>query len=300
MELEYDSIIDNYLKTTPPKNYKIEKIKELGKGAAGTVTLSKINNSHTIFAVKQVKRNQYSMNECSALKYLRELLLTRTIPNYFIFAYTSFNEKQFKYIIMEYADKCMDTFITEYNVESEKFFEIFMDVTRAVSYLEDLLFNHGDLWTENVMLKWLPGQEGIDDYNKKFMIKLIDYDASFQENSEINSPNLGAGKEFRTQFLLGYDLNRFFDSILYNYNSYIEHKEANKKKKFIKKHGKKKAIPEYIESDTSDEEYDDDNAVYPEEVITFIETLDPIDPEKVFGHLPRLSAKNVLIKLKDV
>lgn len=267
----------------------VTKHTKLGKGAAGSTYTCSVKNFKDVLAIKQLKRNDYSLNEYEALCFLKDKMLEGKYPPFYVFMYYSYTQGPFRYLVMEYADKCLDTYMTEYDLSTEKYFEIFEKVTYAVKYLEELEFNHGDLWTENVMLKWDLDEVELDipEEDRIINIKLIDYDASYAtpdktEGYNITSPALGAGDDFRTSFILGYDLNRFFDSIYYQYNEFITQKYNNKLKKYLKKNPKarNKPIPEDLElsSDSSDREFDDCNPIFPDEIIDFIESLDPLDP----------------------
>ena len=199
------------------KNYMWINLEKIGSGVTGTTytaySTTKEYNDPVI--LKELERNSYCINEIEALKFLREQMIEGTIPAYFIFMYDYFNSGKYKYIILEKADYNLEEYLVENDFDTKKYLEIFWQIADAVSYLEALNFNHGDLWDENVMISWLPNQDHIPLEKRKFTIKIIDYDSAFKTKSKINHPSYGGASSFRKDFILGYDLNRFFDSLLY-------------------------------------------------------------------------------------
>lgn len=271
----YDMDVYNYIKSVKPKDKKsiLYDLDVLGKGIYGIVYSAYLKSNlefNKQLVVKQVETNQRSNNEIEALKYLRDEMINGTIPNYYVFLYTSFNIDNCKCIVMEKLDINLDDYMTSNNLTTKEYYDIFYNIANSIYYLEKIKFNHGDLWVENIMLNWEPNE-------KKYRVKLIDFDSSFMENNPlISKPNIGGSKKYRKSFILGYDLNRFFDSIIHSYESYISKKTQNKKSKIArlqKKKNKNRVIPSLDIDDTSDEEYDIENVIYPKEIIDFFYTL---------------------------
>jgi len=275
------------------KMYMMCDLDVLGEGAAGvtyTAYVKPVEKFPEQIVLKEQKRTRFCANEITALHYLKDLMIKGELPGYYIFTYGSFTSGSKKYIILEKVDQCIDDYLTCNNLTTKQYFRIFYHIANAVSYLEDLKFNHGDLWIENIMIKWHD--------NGEFTIKLIDYDSAFQENSDINNPSLGGSDYYRDKFILGYDLNRFFDSLIFSYESFIEKKKSFKLKKIEKalkkqKRGKKVVVPNENDYDSVDEEFDAENIIYPQEIIDFMYELKPNEPNN-FDDCPEMSGKSVM------
>jgi preprotein translocase subunit SecE len=187
--------------------------------------------------------------------------------------------------------------MVDYNFNYEWYKKTFYHITNAVALLEKFNFNHGDLWNENVMIKWRPGQEDIPEHKRKFDIKFIDFDSSYMDDSNINNPTLGGGDNYRERFYIGYDLNRYFDALKYTHEKGLKNKVDYRIKK-----AKKLKIPESeLEADSSEEEFDIVNIIYPQKILEFMYSLPTICPEEFEEKYPdgciELSGKNVLNKL---
>lgn len=306
--LNYDPDLYKHVRTIrrDRKCYMMTDLEMLGSGAAGTTYTAYVKPKDQFpepVVLKEQKRNRYCLNEFEALKYLREQMIDGNLPGYYIFMYGCFTSGGQKYIILEMADKCLDTYLIENNVTTEIYLRIFWHIANAVAHLEALKFNHGDLWSENVMMTWKPDQENVPEAEREFDIKIIDYDSAFKANSQIVNPSYGGADKFRDKFILGYDLNRFFDSLIYSYESYVKKKEKHKKAKIAKmrrlrKQGKKVKIPKMNEPDTDDEEFDQDNIIYPQEIVDFMYRLGPSDPN-VFDDCPDMSGKAVMKAVEE-
>ena len=300
--VEYNQELYNHIRgmRRDRKGYMMCELDLLGEGAAGTIYSAYVKPRDKFpdpIALKEQKRNRFCINEFEGLKYLRELMIAKTLPGYYIFMYGCFTSGNQKYIILEKADKCLDDYFADYNITTKTYLQIFWHIANAVEYLEGLEFNHGDLWVENVMLTWLPEQDDILEEEREFHIKIIDYDSAFKSNTQITNPSYGGAGKFRSRFILGYDLNRFFDSLIYSYESYIEKKTKHKKAKITKlkrlrRQGKKVTIPTLEDQDSSDEEFDAENIIYPQEIIDFMYRLGPSGPN-VFDDCPDMSGKVV-------
>lgn len=276
--VEYNRELYNFLrKTKEKKGYLFYDLDVLGEGAAGTTYSASIkpkNGSEDLIVLKEQDRTPYCLNEIEALKYLRIEMLEGRLPGYYIFMYDTFSSGKNRYIVLDYADKCLDDYLVDNDLTSVEFLRVFWHIANAVSKLEERRFNHGDLWSENVMVKWLPDQEDIPERERKFYIKLIDYDSAFKARSEIKRPSYGGAEKFRRKFILGYDMNRFFDSLIYAYNSYLR-----KKAKYVQREGE-------------EGDFDTYNIIYPQEIIDFIHSLKPADPN-VFDDCPNISGEAV-------
>ncbi len=301
-KLEYNQELYEHIRNMrrERKSYMMYDLDVIGQGAAGT-TYSAYVKPKGMFSdpivLKEQKRNRFCLNEFEALRYLREQMTEGNLPGYFIFMYGCFTSGNKKYIILEKADKNLDDYLVDYNINIETYLRIFYHIADAVSYLEALEFNHGDLWSENVMLSWHSAQEDVPEEEKDFNVKIIDFDSAFKPNTQITNPSYGGADKFRKKFILGYDLNRFFDSLIYSYESYVEKKAKHKKNKItrmrkLKKRGKKVPIPSMEEDDKSDQEYDNDNIIYPQEIIDFMYQLNVRDPN-VFDNCPDMSGQSV-------
>ena len=281
------------------KGYIMCDLEVLGEGAAGTTYTAYVNPRDRYpgqIVLKEQKRNRFCANEFEALKYIRQLMLKDELPGYYIFTYGCFTSGGKKYIMLEKADKNLDNFMADNNLSTTQYMYIFYHVAKAVSHLEALNFNHGDLWNENVMVNWRSDCK--DEGSRKFDIKIIDFDSAFKTNSSIKNPSYGGADDYRKKFILGYDLNRFFDSLIYSYESYLEKKSDFKRKKIarakrLQKRGKKVVIPNEDEPDTDDELFDDENIIYPQQIIDFMYCLDPWDPN-VFDDRPEMSGEAVM------
>jgi len=266
------------------QKYMMCDLKVIGDGAAG-ITYSAYLKPRNVYSeklvLKEQRRNSHSMNELEALKFLKQEMLAERLPGYFVFFYGSFTSGNKKYFILEHCDMCLVDYMTMYDLTTQQFLHIFYHIANAVSLLEKYKFNHGDLWVENVMISWKPEQDLPDD-EKDFWIKIIDFDSAFKKELCTN-PSLGGADDYRTDFILGYDLSRFFDSLLYAYDSYIENKLEHKKRKIAKMNKQKKKnkniiVPRLEDEDSSDQAYDEENVIYTPEILEFIRELKPSDP----------------------
>ena len=295
-----DINIINFIKNVPRDKKKtlIGPMKKIGTGAAGKVYVSNLKEYPEYpIVIKQLKNNKHSTNEYEALKFLQHKMINKEFPIYFVLTYGCYSKDNNKYIILEKVDASLEDIMVDNNMPKEWFFKVYAQIATAVSYLEKEHFNHGDLWNDNVMIKWLENSEDIS--KRAFHIKLIDYDSAFKENSEIKNPSLGGGLEYRNSFILGYDLNRYFDAMLYSHNSYI-----SKKNKFLQKESRRNrmSVEEFSKLPATIEElkeFEDENIIFPEEVLQFFNELNPVDVEIVSKktNLVRFSGANILRKL---
>jgi serine/threonine protein kinase len=302
-KLKYNEAMYTHIKSTKrtEKSYMMTDLETLGKGAAGTTFTAYLkprSRFSEALVLKEQKRTRYCENEFEALKLIRDHMLTEKLPGYFIFMYGCFTSGNKKYIIMEKADYSLDKYMLEYNLTVQTYLYTFYHIAQAVSYLEHMNFNHGDLWIENVMMNWGENQDHLPIEYRHFDIKIIDFDSAYMENSSINNPSYGGADSFRNKFILGYDLNRFFDSLIYSYESYIQKKEKHKRLKIAKlkrlrKRDNNITIPSLDDPDSSDEDYDEVNVIYPPEIIELFYRIGPSDPNN-FNDCPDMSGKAIM------
>lgn len=305
--VRYNQELYDYIREIPRNKREdmVCDLEHLGGGASGTTFLAYMKPRRKFkdqVVLKEQPRNRYCNNERQALKYLTDKMRDGELPGYYIFMYATFPSGKNQYIIMEKADKCLDALCIEHNLSTDTYLKIFWHIANAVDCLEKLHFNHGDLWSENVMIVWDPDQDNIPEVDRSFTIKLIDYDSAYKDRV-CTQPSFGGATKFRTKFLLGYDLNRFFDGLLFSYENYIEKKTAHKKDKIkhlqkLQKKGKKVVIPKLYEQDDSDEEYDRANVIYPSEIIDLMYSFNTTDPDD-FTDLPHLSGSTVKTKIEE-
>lgn len=281
----------NYLRTIDKKkrNRIITNMEKVGSGVQGTTFLANIKPVDRFpdeIIVKEHERTPFCENECEALRFLREKMLEKKIPELYIYMYDCFPSGNHKYLLLEKADIGFDDFCLMFNIAPANiFFKIFTQLATAVSYLESYSFNHGDLWSENVMLLFDNNDIRLDN---NFTIKIIDYDSAFMDNSQINRNSQGGADKIRRKFILGYDLSRFFDAIMFAYNGYLEKKQEYKQEKLENN---------ITEIDDTDLEIDSANVRYPDSVLKFLYSL-KYRNENYFKSQPEMSGNAVLEKLK--
>jgi len=291
-ERTYSLEIYDHIKKQREKEKLCSNKKKIGKGAAGNAYIADIKIGDHIYNVilKRQELCSYSINELEALRHLRRQMLASKLPNYYLFMYGDYIHKKYSYFILEKIDIKLEDYLTDYNIFTETYFSVFFQIARAISFLENEEFNHGDLWIENVMLNWKDGQDEKPIEEREFDIKLIDYDAACKNNSKINCPNRGGSVRKRIRFLLGYDLNRFYDALLYTYNDYMKKKLEYKIKNISRRHAE-------IDEDTpSDIEYDRINIVYPTNIVNFMNSLPLISIDKLRDHA-EMSGENIMTKI---
>jgi len=135
----------------------MQELHHTGEGAYGTAfkaTLADEKFANVPLVVKEVQRSKFSENEFEALMFLREEMMAKKLPAYYIFLYGTFTDGGHKYLILEQADYLFDELMINYTLTTERFIKLFYQIARGVHYLELRKFNHGDLWSENVMISW--------------------------------------------------------------------------------------------------------------------------------------------------
>jgi len=307
--ISYDENMYSYIKSIKKDvlEYACCNLEVLGKGASGTTFVANVKPIEKFplqIVLKEQKITRHSTNEFYALKYLRDRMVARDISGYFIFMYGSFISGKKRYFILEKADMLLDDYFLKYRPEPVRYLSIFYHIAQAVSLLEAVEFNHGDLWSENVLISWETGSgEDVPEKDRPFTIKIIDFDCAYKADANVKNPSYGGADKIRKKFILGYDLNRYFDSLLYSFDDYREKKLENKKRKINKlkrqrKQGKKVVVPSIEDSDDSDREFDTENIVYPPEILTFIAELTPAEPND-FTQCPGMSGKTVMEEILD-
>lgn len=280
--MDFDHTLEDYLNANKGDLDNLLLIRDvLGEGASGTAVSADVKprGKYPTVVLKELNNKRYGTNEKNALKLITKLQKQGKLSNYFINLYADVNSGHNCYLVLEKADIRFDELFTPRNGTTKEFLNIFWQLSQAVKELEAIQMNHGDLWVENVMLTKV---------GDRYHVRIIDFDCAFKERSNINKPALGGAFYYRSKFILGYDLNRFFDSLLYSYRKYVVKKLADKKRRIAKatmmrKRGKKVTVPKLDVEDSEDEEWDQENIMYPPEIIEFMESLGTCDPEQEEG-----------------
>lgn len=279
----YNKKLLQFIKNVPKHKKKSMAVidERCGSGVRAKVYeghLKDFDEEYTV-CIKKMKRGTYCNNEFEALMFLREKMICGELPGYYNFLYGCYSRDDNRYFILEKADEILDDVMTVRDHDVEWYKEVYMQIVDAVDHLEKLEFNHGDLWNENIMLRWLT--------DEKFVVIFIDWDSAFMTGSNFQKPSQGGGYEKRDRFMLGYDLNRYFDAVWYAHKSYLR-----KKDRFIKRLIKN---GESVEDNEEVELFDLENIIYPDSVISMFEKLDPMNVDDVVKttDISRMSAKNV-------
>lgn len=296
--MEFNQELEDYLLANKSNLDDLLIIQDvLGEGVAGVALSAEVKprGKFPLVVLKEMNSKKYCTNERNALKLLTKLKKEGKISNYFINLYADITSGNNNYLILEKADTRFDQEFTPRDGTTQEFLNIFWQLAQAVKELEAIEMNHGDLWVENVMLTEQDGYHHV---------RIIDFDAAFKEKSNINKPAVGGADYHRTTFVLGYDLNRFFDSVLHSYHSYTKRKLADKKRRInkakrLKKMGRNVQIPKLDVQDSEDEEWDEVNVLYPPEIVEFMEELGSQDPN-YFDDMPDLSGETVQKKIEEL
>ena len=277
MDIDFDIELYNKVQTMPirQKSTIFKKREKIGKGVSGTVFfMDCILPNHDVPLVLKIPTSKHALNEIRAHKYLCKKMLSNEIPHYFPLIYADYIYKGKRHVVMERCDgRLYDDVFVEDDLTESQYLDFFYQLADAIECLETIEFNHGDLWTDNIMI-W------ITDIRTRICI--IDFDASFKKGV-CDKPALGYTNDYRTKFYIGYDLNRFFDEILHYYKHYIKERQKcknRKRKERLKKQQKEKNGSDLDESDSEIEQYDQDNPKYPPKIIKFIESLPLYNPEE--------------------
>lgn len=284
----YNPEVLKIIKDTPKekKKFLVGEMEYLGKGIWGKTYTSYLKKCPDFpIVVKKLKRGTHTINEMEALIYLRNQMLEDKLPHYYNFLYGVYSRDDFQYFILEKVDEMLVDVMELNNWETYWYKNVYGQIIDAVSYLEKLNFNHGDLWDGNIMVNWIKDVEFPQ-------IVFIDWDSAYMTGSQFTRPTQGGGFEKRHRFILGYDLNRYFDSVIYCYNSYCK-----KKDKLINKLTRRK---EDLENHPELEDIDEINIIYPDEIIDFFSNrLNCVDIDEVDdnSNLDHMRAENVKEKL---
>jgi serine/threonine protein kinase len=261
----------------------------LGKGIWGKTYTGHLNCLPDYeLVIKKLKRGTYTQNELHALIFLREKMLCEELPPCYNFMYGCYSKDKYQYFILEKCDEMLFEVMENKNFDLPWFKNVYNQIIDGVAALESFQINHGDLWDGNIMVNW------DDDYNPHIIF--IDWDSAFKPNSQFQTPTLGGGFVKKNRFILGYDLNRYFDSVLYNYNSYMV-----KREKMIKKLIKRK---QNIIDHPDLEDIDNLNIIYPPEIIYFIQIVNAVDIDDVvnstdLSHMAAEKIKNILLPISN-
>jgi len=277
-------------------------LKYLGKGVAGKAYQASVQGIVMEPVVLKIQNySKHSVNELNALTYLREKMVKNEIPPNYIMLHGNYTDKGKKVLVLEKADMDLEKYLLKTRPDTKGYLKLFWKIAKAVEPLEALEFNHGDLWTSNIMLKWMPDQGKIPLKNRDYSIRFIDYDSAYKKGVAM-TPSFGGADNYRSRFLLGYDLSRFFDSLIYSFEQYIKMKTDHKQKKIdkamrLKKRKPDTYVPTLSESDDSDREYDEQNMTYPADIIEFMYELGPADPNSFEDH-PETAGSTVVEKIE--
>ena len=253
----------DYITSHTNKDHILSNLKILGEGAAGTTFSANVKKQSEKIVLKEMKRTRFAKNEQKALTFLREKMLAGELPGYYIFMFDYYISGSNKYLLLEKAKMGIDDYLEMNDLEPKEFYRLFWSIADAVDHLEKIEFNHGDLWSENIMLTFPNGKERVNDYH----IKIIDYDCAYHKGADIVNPCYGGADKFRKRFILGYDLSRFFDGLMFAYNDML--KKYNRETRKIKSREKCAEIWE---------EYLMQNIRYPQSILDFIISLEPNEP----------------------
>jgi len=290
------------------KLVKQKDLEKIGKGINGSAFFGTIDGFPDVPLVfKQQPVSQHADNEYEALMFLREEMLGGRLPSNYVFLYGSYMTtkvlpsratKPFRNFILEYVDKSLDDFLLDNDLSELEYYRLFYRIAEAVSHLERIKMNHGDLWGENIMLSFeYPEEydpedsdsEEIYEVDLPYTIKFIDFDAAFKRGSKvINKPALGGSDERRRDFYLGYDMNRILDAVLYNYRGIT---------KLINKYRKSKEYK--TEGERGVQEFYEENIRYPVGFIRWIESLGTVtEPDRAHKQQPKLSGVEIMKSLQ--
>ena len=246
----------------------------LGKGASGSVYLVDTDLTYIPLVAKK-PHTRHTSNEVSAHLFIRDKMLSEELPHYFPMLYANYTHNCKKYLIMELCDESVfDDYFVEEQRSTLEFLEIFYQIADAVDALEQIEMNHGDLWTDNVMI-WYTGS--------KPKVCIIDFDCTFKKGV-CENPALGYGNDYRKDFFIGYDLSRLFDDIKHSYDNY-KLKRTVCKNKYTKRILKQQQKGQCLEidpyaSDSETKEYDEVNIKFTPDIIEFIYSLELSDPSE--------------------
>ena len=103
------------------------------------------------------------------------------IDQFFVTSRYCFEDRNLKYVVMDYVDYDLMDYLEEHAVDEEESRQIFINILFAVKSLLNITgYYHADLKAENIV---------IDENNKK--IKLIDFDVMIRPDEKISQLNGG-------------------------------------------------------------------------------------------------------------
>jgi 5'-AMP-activated protein kinase catalytic alpha subunit len=163
------------------KNNKIgnyEIIKTLGEGTFGKVKLAIHIPTNEKVAIKILEKSRIEDNE--DLECInREITFLKTLNHINIISlYEIIENSEYYYIIMEYAENDLFTFIVQNNFLSEETASLFYyQIIKVIEYIHKYKIVHRDLKPENILLT-----------NNNTIIKIIDFGLanSYKKENENN------------------------------------------------------------------------------------------------------------------
>ena len=151
-------LYDYYTSIPNKKRYKeFIKLKKLGQGVTSKVYSTFSKNKPEQKLVMKTSHSKYILNEFQALLYLRDKMLLGTIPHYYNFMYSNYTSKdKQKIIILERCHENLfdDVLVCRRDWGLKEYIMIFYQIADAVDILEKMEMNHGDLWSDNIMVYW--------------------------------------------------------------------------------------------------------------------------------------------------
>lgn len=156
---DIDKELYEYYTSIPnKKRYKeFIKLQKLGQGVTSKVysAFSKTKPDHAL--VMKTSHSKYIFNEFHALVYLRDKMLSGSIPHYYNFMYGNYTSKdKQKIIILERCHENLfdDVLVCRRDWGLKHYISIFYQIADAIDILEKMEMNHGDLWSDNIMVYW--------------------------------------------------------------------------------------------------------------------------------------------------
>lgn len=139
---------------TMPKISDFEIIKPISRGAFGSVYLARKHNTHDLYAIKALRKDDLiRKNMTSAVLTERRLLSLAQAP-YTVMLYYAFESKDFLFLVMEYlngGDLCSRLQVAGRFSEAVSRFYL-AEVVQAVEYLHDHGIIHRDIKPDNMLL----------------------------------------------------------------------------------------------------------------------------------------------------
>ena len=170
---EYD---DDYIFQNTQTHEKIREyiiLKEIGKGAFGSVFLVKKETNQKNYALKVINKDFLSRTEKTEEALIERLILSKCKHPSIVRLSSSFQTKYKLYFVMEYCpNKDLDILLRELGTfDNDLAFQIISELVNVIYYLHiNMEISHNDLKPSNILL------------DKNFHIKLIDFSTSKVRN----------------------------------------------------------------------------------------------------------------------